>query len=139
MKLRDQKLESPDLNLTPLIDVVFLLLIFFMVSTSFDQHKQIKLKLPEVGSGAANIEDSQVINVSINAEGEYLIEGRLLKDSSKQELSRLLSKVVAEKPESMLVISGDKSVNYQQVVEVMDVAHQLNLLNITLKSRSIRR
>ena len=75
MLLRHNRDKDPDLNITPLIDVVFLLLIFFMVSTTFEKESEISIELPD-SSGKVSKKESFTIEVSIDAQGRYFVNQR---------------------------------------------------------------
>ncbi|OUR73263.1 biopolymer transporter ExbD, partial [Methylophaga sp. 41_12_T18] len=81
MKLSAPKEEQPDVNLTPMIDVVFLLLLFFMVSTSFIRESSLKVDLPEA-TGEAMVEQETPIDIIINADGIFTINDTALSDNS---------------------------------------------------------
>ncbi len=106
------------INLTPLIDVVFLLLIFFMVATSFSLIRGIKVDLPTTTTPQEKIEQNIVISVTK--------DGRIYLDKtqiSKTELVKTLKRQIGEK-NSLVVINADKDTRHGMVVEVMDLAKQ---------------
>lgn len=130
MKFRQQNTAAVELNLTPLIDVVFLLLIFFMVSTTFQKESQIKLQLPEASRDQAP-EDTR-IEVLINARGDVLINGQKLINNSLETVRSGLQKVLAGRRDLPLVIRADRGTPYQAVVTTMDAGSQLGLTRISL-------
>ncbi|MES9962979.1 MAG: biopolymer transporter ExbD, partial [Candidatus Sedimenticola sp. 20ELBAFRAG] len=73
VNLRPHRKESPDLNITPLIDVVFLLLIFFMVSTTFDRESRIKVELPEAATQDEQIKEEKQLDIVVDAKGHYFV------------------------------------------------------------------
>ena len=88
--------ERVDVNLTPLIDVVFLLLIFFMVSTTFDRHAKLKVELPEASAKMTQQQEDPVI-LSIDVKGNYFINDRQLVNTTLETLKTALQKTVADK------------------------------------------
>jgi biopolymer transport protein ExbD len=97
MNLRpDRSDERVDVNLTPLIDVVFLLLIFFMVSTTFDRHAKLKVELPEASAKTEQQLEDPVI-LSIDAKGNYFIDDRQVVNTQLETLKIALQKTVADK------------------------------------------
>ena len=90
MKFRAAERDSPEISLTPLIDVVFLLLIFFMVSTTFERHSELSIELPEA-SADASVRDDAIIDVVIDAGGSVYVEGRPLADPRVESLQRALA------------------------------------------------
>ena len=134
MKLSPQKPEDPDVNLTPMIDVVFLLLLFFMVSTSFIRESSMKVDLPQA-TGQQLTEKQSPIDVVINADGEFIINNTILKSPSKEQLSTLLKKTVGDNKDPHIIISADATTDYQNIVTAMDSAQQLGYTRLTLATR----
>jgi len=127
--------HEASVELTPLIDVVFLLLIFFMVSTTFIRETQLKIDLPEAAGELQEIED-EVIEITIDRLGEYAVNDRLLVNSEMSTLIRALEEVLAEKGgggASRLIITADANTTHQAVIRAMDAAGRvgLNRLSIT--------
>lgn len=132
--LLNKKKRDVELNLTPLIDVVFLLLIFFMVSTSFTRETQIKLDLPK-----ADVEkmetDPKVVEVSIDIEGRIFINGKALVNAQLETLKRAIQPLLNENSNIPFVISADANTPYQSVVLAMDAASQLGVTNIKMATQ----
>ncbi|VAX07509.1 Biopolymer transport protein ExbD/TolR [hydrothermal vent metagenome] len=132
---RENELE---LNLTPLIDVVFLLLIFFMVSTTFERESEISIELPE-SAGEEAVNDRFVIEISIDVQGRYFINQRKLKDKKIESLKKGIREVRATQPddsiEPKLIISADQNTPHQAVVRAMDAARQLGLVHLTFATK----
>lgn len=126
MNLRPQGDNEPDLNLTPLIDVVFLLLIFFMVSTTFNRESEIQIDLPESSEHA--IESSEeAIEITIDIDGQYYINKQRLVNTQSVTLKRALKDAMGDRKDPPVVIVADRQVPYQAVVTVWDVAAQLGI------------
>ena len=127
-------------ELTPLIDVVFLLLIFFMVSTSFVQNQALNVDLPQANGDAQPNEDL-FINVVVQQNGRYEIEGSIVVDTSLQGLAKTLQAVVeknaARRRSLPVVISADATDTHQSVVRVMDACAQVGLTQISLATQPI--
>ena len=127
-------------ELTPLIDVVFLLLIFFMVSTSFVQNQALNVDLPQANGGAQPSQDL-FINVVVQRDGRYEIEGSIAVDTSLQGLAKTLQAVVeknaARRTSLPVVISADATATHQSVVRVMDACAQVGLTQISLATQPI--
>ena len=124
MKFIRQPVEETTVNLTPLIDVVFLLLIFFMVSTTFTKERQLVIDLPEA-VGEASMEDPLQIEIIISADGEYAVNGQRLVNRKLTTLRKALIAVSDGNTDLPLIISADKDTAYQSVISAMDVAGQL--------------
>jgi biopolymer transport protein ExbD len=134
MKLSPQKQEEPDVNLTPMIDVVFLLLLFFMVSTSFIRESSLKVDLPEATSQATT-EKISPIDIIINANGNFIINDVTLIDADRESIAELLKKVAGDNPDPHIIISADAKSEYQNIVTAMDTAQQLGYTRLTLATR----
>ncbi len=119
--------QTLELNLTPLIDVVFLLLIFFMVSTTFDKPTRLKVQLPEAVSENELDQTVNKIEVVIQQNGDYFINGHPLANQTYKTLKKALKKKANGNQDLPVIIRADKKVPYQFVVKVMDVASQLGL------------
>lgn len=134
MNLSPQKADEPDVNLTPMIDVVFLLLLFFMVSTSFIRESSLKVDLPEA-SGQAVSDQEKAVDIIINAEGQFIINNMTLNMPNKQQLSTQLKLAVGGNADPHIIISADAKTDYQDIVTAMDSAQQLGYSKLTLATR----
>ncbi|HEX5764065.1 MAG TPA: biopolymer transporter ExbD [Woeseiaceae bacterium] len=132
MKLSSQSRPEPDVNLTPLIDVVFLLLIFFMVSTSFVKQSQITIRLPEAESTAMVEEPPEKIDIMITEQGTYLVNGRELINNRPETIRNALQRVSGGNTDLPLTISADANARHQHVVTAMDVAGRLGFVRISI-------
>ena len=137
MNFRSHAIDEGELGieLTPLIDVVFLLLIFFMVSSTFKDEAQLALVLPESAADAAS-PNPQSIEVVISAEGLYHIGGELAGQDAAagaeiEELKQLLNKAAVGQKEPAIVIAADKNASHGAVVKLLEAARQLNFLKIS--------
>lgn len=133
MNFRRQRQEEASVNLTPLIDVVFLLLIFFMVSTTFTRETQLKLDLPEAVSGE-HIERQEVqqIELTISASGDIAINGKALATPSVDMLKTALERESAGDRSLPLIITADAQTPHQSVILAMDAAGQLGFTRLRL-------
>jgi biopolymer transport protein ExbD len=132
MKLNLRPRTQPEVNLTSLIDVVLLLLIFFMVSTSFVKQSQIAISLPEAESAAVVDEVPEQIDIMITETGVYLINGRELINSRPETIRNALQKVSGGNNQLPLTISADANAKHQHVVTAMDVAGRLGFVQISI-------
>ena len=135
MKFPRQPVEEANVNLTPLIDVVFLLLIFFMVSTTFTKERELTVDLPEAEAAEAR-EQPKAIEVEVSQDGEYAINGKRLVNRDAETIRRALIEVAEGDTNVPFIISADRSTPYQSVVTVMDVAGQLGFSQQSLKTQS---
>ena len=132
MKLSLRARTQPEVNLTSLIDVVLLLLIFFMVSTSFVKQSQIKINLPQADSSVVVEEPAEQIDIMITATGTYLVNGRELINSRPETIRNALQKVSGGNNKLPMTISADANAKHQHVVTAMDVAGRLGFSQISI-------
>ena len=123
---------EPEVNMTSLIDVVLLLLIFFMVSTSFVKQSQITIRLPAADSEAVVEEVPDHLEIMITEQGTYLINGRELINSRPETIRNALQKLSGGNTKLPLTISADANARHQHVVTAMDVAGKLGFVKITI-------
>ena len=132
MRLTTRAKTQPEVNLTSLIDVVFLLLIFFMVSTSFVKQSQISISLPEAENTSIVEEVPDQIDIMITADGTYLVNGRELINNRAETIRNALQKVSTGRNDLPLTISADANAKHQDVVTAMDVAARLGFTKISI-------
>ena len=132
MKLSVRPRIQPEVNLTSLIDVVFLLLIFFMVSTSFVKQSQISIRLPQAENTVVVEEVPEQIDIMITETGGFLVNGRELINSRVETIRNALQKVSGGDNTLPLTISADANARHQDVVTAMDVAGRLGFTRISI-------
>ena len=124
MNLRPrQKRSDLIVDLTPMIDVVFLMLIFFMVSTSFTANNSIKLDLPQSKAQAANKEEKQVV-ISIKADGQLYVQDERVKDA---DLRRRILNITKGDPNMRVVIRADADARHKRLVYALDTIRELGM------------
>ena len=131
MKFARRTRQEVDVNLTPLIDVVFLLLIFFMVSTTFTRETHLSIDLPEAGSAADPVAD-QTLEVSITKEGNYAINGVSLLNNSAAALKAAIEESSEGDSSVPMVITADSATPHQAVVTALDVAGKLGFSQLRI-------
>ena len=131
MKFRRQQLEEVNVNLTPLIDVVFLLLIFFMVSTTFTKETHLSIDLPEA-SGEGSADAVEMIEILINESGEYTINAQRLVDRKLGTLKSAIQRVSEGDTSLPMVITADAQTPHQAVVRAMDAAGQMGFVHLSI-------
>jgi biopolymer transport protein ExbD len=134
MKFRRRERSEASIELTPLIDVVFLLLIFFMVSTTFIRDTELQVDLPEA-SGQPQERDLAFVEITVMADGQYAVNDRMLVNSRPETLLRALREATDGDPTRRLFITADGNATHQSVVRVMDVAGQLGLTRLSISTR----
>ena len=131
MNLRQTQADEPEVNLTPLIDVVFILLIFFMVSTTFQRESEIKIELPEASADPVE-QEREILEIVIDADGKYFIGERQVVNTELETLKTAISKFMGEETERPVVIRADRRTPYEAVVKAMDATSQLGLIHMSL-------
>ena len=127
---------EPEVNMTSLIDVVLLLLIFFMVSTSFVKQSQISIQLPEAESSTQVEESAQQLDIMITEQGRYLVNNRELVNNRPETIRNALQKLSDGNTNLPLTISADANARHQHVVTAMDVAGKLGFTRISIATIS---
>ncbi|MDR1920316.1 MAG: biopolymer transporter ExbD [Candidatus Adiutrix sp.] len=112
--------EAPDLNLTPLVDVVLLLVLFFMVTSQFGEMPGLKLLLPEV-SREARAQTAERLEITVTASGDVFFEGQ---PTVVDNLALHLERTGANSEEVVILVSADRRVAYGRIVKIMDILRQ---------------
>ena len=135
MNFRQLRRPEVSINLTPLIDVVFLLLIFFMVSTSFSELTQLVVDLPEAEASPASADDALLLTV--DAVGNMTLNGESVPNDARG-LSAALRQQLSGNTDIPVTLSADAMTPHQYVVTAMDVAAQLNITRLTIATENTR-
>ena len=135
MNFRQLRRPEVSINLTPLIDVVFLLLIFFMVSTSFSELTQLVVDLPEAEGSPATTDEALILTVDIA--GNMTLNGESV-PSDTRGLSLALRQHLSGNTDIPVTLSADAMTPHQYVVTAMDVAAQLNITRLTIATENTR-
>lgn len=133
MRFSRRKRESLELNITPLIDVVFLLLIFFMVSTTFSRETQLLIDLPESSIDAKLVEE--VVDISISKRGSIAVNQRLIYEADLESLITAITEVSGTKNTVPIVIRADAETPHQSVIMAMDAAGRLGFTKIKIATK----
>ncbi len=134
MKFQRSLKEEVNVNLTPLIDVVFLLLIFFMVTTTFSRNTNLLINLPEA-SGQPSEREAIEIEILISENGTYSVNGRQLVNTQIETLMRTVSEVSGGDSSIPLFITADANTSHQSVVTAMDAVAQLGFSSLNIATR----
>lgn len=136
--MRFARREKPEVevNLTPLIDVVFLLLIFFMVSTTFTRESQLSIDLPEATADPARVAERQ-IEIAIASDGRYSINEVSLGKSDLASLVDAIDKASDSDNSIPMIITADAATPHQAVVTAMDAAGQLGFVKLSITTQNI--
>lgn len=134
MNFKRQNKEELSLNLTPLIDIVFLLLIFFMVSTTFTKESHLSINLPEA-DGEVSDAPKKMVEVVIDKDGQYSINGQNLITSKLITLKQAIEKVSQGDRSLPFIITADAATPHESVVRAMDAAGQLGFSRLSITSK----
>lgn len=135
MNFRQLRRPEVSINLTPLIDVVFLLLIFFMVSTSFSELTQLVVDLPEAEGSPATTDEALILTVDVA--GNMTLNGESVPNDTRG-LSLALRQHLSGNTDIPVTLSADAMTPHQYVVTAMDVAAQLNITRLTIATENTR-
>ena len=135
MKFSRRIKPEVEVNLTPLIDVVFLLLIFFMVSTTFTKENQLTIDLPEANGSQAPATQQQ-IEITVTRMGKYAINDVKLVNNTLETLKSAIEKVSAGDTALPLIITADSATPHQAVVRAMDAAGQLGFSKLSITTKN---
>lgn len=138
MKLRErQRWEDPELNLISLVDVVLMLLVFFMMTTHFIQSTSVNVELPTAGAPPV-YSRSDGIEITVDAEGRYFIDGKPVAGSDALSLRDALLAAAGDKRDQPIILRADARATHQSVVTVMDVAGALGFAQLQILTTETR-
>ena len=132
MKIHNRVKEEPNVDLTSLIDVVFLLLLFFMVSTTFDHQSVLKVDLPDASAVDQPSDLPERLELVIDASGRMFLNDRQLIDSEERTIKAAFNEAAGDDRELPLILRADRETPHHFVVTVMDVASQLGFRNLSI-------
>lgn len=134
MKFRRPAEDPLEINLTPLIDCLLFLIIFFMLTTTFLKPSKLHVSLPEASGNSAEA-PARTIEVSVSADGNYAVNGQVLASRQATSLRSAIEKVSEGNHEVPFLISADGNAPHQAVVTVMDVAGQMGFQGLSISTR----
>lgn len=132
---RGLRREEPEINFVPLIDVLLVILIFLMVSTTYAKFTELQVDLPGASAEKPGSRPSEIV-VSVSAQGQYVIEGGAAPVASVAALSAELGRLAAGNREAVLVVRADANARHQAVIGVLDAARQAGVARISFAARS---
>ncbi|MDB4836908.1 biopolymer transporter ExbD [Marinomonas sp.] len=130
MKFRRQKIDDVQVNLTPLIDVVFLLLIFFMVSTTFNKSTELTIDLPTATTDAPRSDRELNVELVITSDGQYVINGQTLINEKVATLIQGITEITDGDVSRPLIITADAKASYDMVLKAYDAAAALGITKL---------
>lgn len=134
MKLRRRPREEPEINVISLVDVMLLLVIFFMLSTTFNRPTNIQVELPKASTDA-KVQDTAKLEISIDADGGFYVNQTKVTSASPDALKQAVSVAAGSEREQPFVINADAHAPTQAAVTAMDVAGQLGFKHISIATQ----
>ncbi|MDR7148597.1 biopolymer transport protein ExbD [Hydrogenophaga palleronii] len=135
MKFQSTNRDEPEINLIPFIDILLVVLIFLMLTTTYSKFTELQVNLPTADAQAPRDKPREVV-VSISSDGRYAIDRQVLTETGVEALTRALA---AAKPDNgevvVVVISADAAATHQSVINVMDAARRAQLVQITFATQ----
>jgi biopolymer transport protein ExbD len=135
VNLRPRLRNEPEIMLIPLIDILLMLLIFFMLATTFKHTADISINLPEASQQKLPDQDAKTLDVTIDEDGNFYVERQEVVNRDVDTLKRALEKVSGGNKDATVVISADAKTPTQAVVSAMDAARQTGLVHITIAAQ----
>lgn len=133
MRFRKPTVEPLEINLTPMIDCLLFLIVFLLLSTTFNHFSKLNIILPQA-EGVPITEKSKRIEVAVQKDGSYLVNGIALSGSGEAELTAMIRQEAGEDRKQLFVISADADTSHQSVVKVMDIAGKMGFMNLNIST-----
>ena len=136
MNLRgNRSRDDPEINFIPLIDVLLVILIFLMVTTTYQRVAELQITLPEAEADAAKQRPKE-INVGVDAQGRYVIDKNVFTFTTVGALGDMLKRAAGDAKDPVVIINADANATHQSVIHVMEAARQAGLVHITFATQS---
>jgi biopolymer transport protein ExbD len=135
VNFRMRRREEPEIMLIPLIDILLMLLIFFMLATTFKHAAEISINLPEASQQKLPDQNIKMLDVAIDANGRFYLDRQEVVHTELDTVKRAMEKIANGRKDLIVVISADAKTPHQAVITAMDAARQLGLVRITLAAQ----
>jgi len=132
MNLRPRRVEDPEINLVSLIDIVLMMVVFFMMTSSLTQEGRIHIRLPQASSVPTGRPKLEPLTLTVTEQGSYLVNGRELINASPETLRTALLRAAGSSRNQPVTIRADAHSTHQSVVTAMDVLGRLGFVEITI-------
>lgn len=132
---RDTSAEEPEINLIPFIDILLVVLIFLMVTTTYSRFTELKVNLPTADSEKLQERPKEII-ISVASDGRYALDRQMLEGRDVESLAAAMRAAAAGKPDAMIIVSADAMAVHQSVVNVLDAARRAGLVRITFAAQN---
>ncbi|MCB1996084.1 MAG: biopolymer transporter ExbD [Burkholderiaceae bacterium] len=135
MNFRRHRSEEPEINLIPFIDVLLVILIFLMLSTTYSRFTELQVNLPTANANKLPERPGEII-VAVSGDGRYSVRGELVEGRSVEQLTAVLSAAAAGNREAMVIVSADALAAHQSVMNVLDAARRAGLVRLTFAAQT---
>lgn len=133
---RGRQRDEPEINFIPLIDLLLVVLIFLVVSTTYARFAEVKINLPEGGAPASAISPDPILHIAVTAQGSYQIGPQAVAEGQREALVAALKTAAQGKTNPVLVINADALATHQSVIQVMEAAREAGLVRITFATQA---
>lgn len=133
MRFRKPTVEPLEINLTPMIDCLLFLIVFLLLSTTFNHFSKLNIILPQA-EGVPITEKTKRIEIAVQKDGSYLVNGIALSGNGEAELTAMIRQEAGEDRKQLFVISADADTSHQSVVKVMDIAGKMGFMNLNIST-----
>ena len=130
--------EEPEINLIPMIDVLLVILIFMMVTTTYSKFSELQINLPQAGGASATAQPNQ-INVSVDAAEHYAINNTAAPFSGVQAMAQALNKAAGDQIDPTIIINADAKAPHQAVINIMEAARLAGYGRITFTTSQLQK
>jgi biopolymer transport protein ExbD len=134
MNFRRHTSDEPEINLIPFIDVLLVILIFLMLSTTYTRFTELQLTLPAANADAARERPAEIV-VAVSADGRFAVDGHSVDGRSVQSIAAALQQASANQKDPFVVISADASSAHQSVINVLDAARRVGIVRIAFAAQ----
>jgi biopolymer transport protein ExbD len=134
MNFTKRKVDEPEINLIPFIDVLLVVLIFLMLSTTYSKFTELQVKLPTSDAEKARDYPKEII-VAVGSDGRYAVNKQFVEGRGPQPISQLLRDIAKDSKNTMVIISADALASHQSVVTVMEAARMAGLAQVTFATQ----
>ncbi|MDO9075058.1 MAG: biopolymer transporter ExbD [Rubrivivax sp.] len=135
MKFSRRRMEEPEINLIPFIDVLLVVLIFLMLSTTYSRFTELQINLPAADAEKLSERPAEVL-VAVAADGRYAVNRKTVDGRSVEVLTAELSAAARGRPDTVVIISADAMAAHQAVINVLDAARRAGLARLTFAAQS---
>jgi biopolymer transport protein ExbD len=133
---RGRDREAPEINLIPMIDVLLVILIFLMVTTSYGKFSELQINLPQASGADSAVPVSKPINVAVDASEHYAVDGSRISFKDTKEFAQALRKAAGKQEDPVIVINADAKAAHQSVILIMEAAREAGYGRITFTTRT---